>query len=175
MRVAPPSALESREQRRSDLADLRELITAGEAERDMPRARRDPALEPLRAALDRSGVRGLARHDRLRGCCVVLLEELVQSRLGATAVGMQRERYVGATGHGAGRTTGLARGRLDARKMLREEFDARAGRKPRVEARGLAERRRSAAADPDRRAALPVGFRLDGDVVEREVLAAEAH
>src|SRR5207245_1725500 len=67
-----------------------------------------------------------------------------------------------------------AAGRAKLRKILREELDAGAGWKPRVEPGGLTERRRAATADPDRWATGTMWLRLDGDVVEREVLAAEA-
>src|SRR5438034_5743227 len=59
-------------------------------------------------------------------------------------------------------------------EVLGEELDAGAGWKPRVEPGGLAERRGATAADPDRRATGTMRLRLHGDVVEREVLAAEA-
>src|SRR5262249_6903006 len=64
---------------------------------------------------------------------------------------------------------------LHARKVFGKEFHAGPGREPRVEASRLAQRRRPAAADPDRRTARTVRLGLHRDVVEREVLAREAH
>src|SRR5205807_8677600 len=61
----------------------------------------------------------------------------------------------------------------NTREVLGEELDAGAGGKPRVEARRLAQRRRPAATDPDRRPTGARRLRLHGDVVEREVLAVK--
>src|SRR6267143_1602862 len=56
-----------------------------------------------------------------------------------------------------------------------EELHAGAGREPRVPARGLAQRGRPTATDPDRRPAAAVRLGLHGHVLQREVLAAERH
>ena len=49
------------------LVHLRELVAAREAQGNVARPRVDPALEPLDAALDRSGVTRLAGRDHARG------------------------------------------------------------------------------------------------------------
>ena len=59
--------------------------------------------------------------------------------------------------------------------MLGEELHVGPGREPGVEPCGFAQRRGAAAADPERRATRPLGLGLHRDVLEREVLAAEAH
>src|SRR5207302_3631512 len=76
--------------------------------------------------------------------------------------------------HGVGGASRGPGGRLHAGEVVGEEADARAGGEPGVEARGLAQGGGPAAADPDRRAAGPMRLRLHRDVLEREVLAAEA-
>ena len=141
----------------------------------MARAGVDPALEPFRAALDRPRVRRLAGQDRPRRRRVVRLEKRVEPLLGGRAVRIERQGNVRRAGHRVGRAPGGARRLLYAREVLGEELHAGPGREPRVEARRLAQRRRSAAADPDRRAARPVGLGLHRHVVEREVLALKAH
>src|SRR5262245_56991382 len=69
------AARETWQQLRGGLLGLRHLVAAGEPERQVLAACVDPPLEPLGAALDRPGVRGLARHDRARRRGVVGLEE----------------------------------------------------------------------------------------------------
>src|SRR5439155_327445 len=87
---------------------------------------------------------------------------------------IERERDIRGACHRVGRPARGARGRLHARKLLGEELDVGARGEPRVEARRLAQGCRPAAADPDGRASGLLRLRLHRDVLEREVLAAEA-
>src|SRR5262245_15726069 len=169
---APPQL---RHELRRRFVDLRELIAARKAKGEVDRAGVDPALEPLDAPFDRPGVRRLARHDGLRRRGVVRLEKARETLLGGGAVRVERQRDVRRARHRAEWSPGRTRSGLDAGKVLREELDAGPRRKPCVEARGDSERRGSATADPDRRAARTMGLGLHRDVVEREVFAGEAH
>src|SRR5206468_1248042 len=103
---------------------LSELITAGKAQVDVPRAGVDPALEPLHAAVDRPRVTGLASQQRARRRRVVRLEEAMQPLLRGGGIGVQRERDVRRAGHVLGLSSGGAGGRANLRKMLGEELDA---------------------------------------------------
>src|SRR5438445_422120 len=141
----------------------------------MARAGVDPALEPFRATLDRARVGRLAGQDGPRRRRVVRFEEVRQPLLGGGSVRVERQRDVRRAGHGARRAPRGPRRVLHAGEVLGEELDAGAGGKPRVETRSHAQRRRPAAADPDRRAARPLRLGLHRDVLQREVLAAEAH
>src|SRR5439155_1125264 len=168
------AALEPGQEPGGRFVELGELIAAGEPQVDVTRAGVDPALEPLHAAVDRPRVAGLASQQRARRRRVVRLEEAMQPLFRGGGIGVQRERDVRRTGHVLGLASRGAGGRANLRKMLGEELDAGAGWKPRVEPGGLTERRRAATADPDRWATGTMWLRLDGDIVEREVLAAEA-
>src|SRR5262250_3896792 len=78
------------------------------------------------------------------------------------------------TAAGVGWAAGRAGRRPDAGELLGKELHARPRRKPRIEARGLAQRGGTATPDPDGRAAAAMRLRVHGHVVEGKVLAVEA-
>ena len=99
----------------------------------------------------------------------------MQPPLGGRGVIVQPQRDVCRTADGAAVPSRRARRRPDLRQALGEERGARPRREPRIPARGLAQRRRAAATDPDRRTTRAMRLGLHRDVVQREMLAAEAH
>src|SRR5947209_2671957 len=80
------------------LVHLSELVAAGEAQREMARAGVDPALQPLRAALDRPRVRRLAGQDGPRRCGVVRLEKGVEPLLCGGAIGVEGQGDIRGAG-----------------------------------------------------------------------------
>src|SRR5262249_22248903 len=126
------------------------------------------------AALERSGVASLASEQRACRRCVIRLQEAMQPLLRGGGARVEGERDICGAGDGVGFASRDAGGLADARAVLDEELDVGAGREPGVEAGGLAQGRRPTAADPDWWTTGTMWLRLHGDVVEREVLAAEA-